>query len=267
MTDSLGERMKGRVALVSGGAQGIGRAIADRLQREGASVVILDCDAPLGEATANELTLQRPNLSPVKFIYADLRKPSEIHDAIGRVRTEGGQLWALINNAAAEIGKAFEEVTLDDWNTMMEVNLRGTFLLTQAALPLFGAEGGTIVNLGSIQAGHAFPESSVYACTKAALVALTRNLALELGPRRIRVNCICPGYIDTRLWQAHLDHSRNPGLLDTATAALHPLGRRGTPADVAEAVMFVASDEAAFVNGAELIVDGGLTVRAHWPVD
>jgi NAD(P)-dependent dehydrogenase (short-subunit alcohol dehydrogenase family) len=259
--------MKGRVTLVSGGAQGIGRAIADRFQREGARVIILDCDAALGQATANELTSQRPGLPAVKFICADLRKPSDIRDAIGRIREEFGQLWALINNAAAEIGKIFEEVTLEDWDAMMEVNLRGAFLLTQAALPLFGPDGGTIVNLGSIQASHAFPESSVYACTKAALVALTRNLALELGPRRIRVNCICPGYIDTRLWQAHLDHSRNPELLDRATAALHPLGRRGTPADVAEAVLFVASDEAPFVNGAELIVDGGLTVRAHWPVD
>jgi NAD(P)-dependent dehydrogenase (short-subunit alcohol dehydrogenase family) len=99
------------------------------------------------------------------------------------------------------------------------------------------------------------------------LVALTRNLALELGPRRIRVNCICPGYIDTRLWEAHLYHSRSPDLLASRTAALHPLGRRGTPSDVAEAVFFVASDASAFVNGAELVVDGGLTVRAHWPVE
>ncbi len=98
-------------------------------------------------------------------------------------------------------------------------------------------------------------------------MALTRNLALELGPRQIRVNCICPGYIDTRLWEEHLRHSGDPQRLERRTAELHPVGRRGTPNDVAEAVMFLASEASGFVSGTELVVDGGLTVRTHPPME
>jgi NAD(P)-dependent dehydrogenase (short-subunit alcohol dehydrogenase family) len=143
------------------------------------------------------------------------------------------------------------------------VNLRGAFLLTQAVVPWFAESGGSIVNISSIHASHAFPDSIPYACSKAGMVALTRNLALELSHRRIRVNCICPGYIDTRLWDEYLRNSDNPKALADQTTALHPLGRRGIPADVSQASLFLASDNSAFITGTDLIVDGGLTLRAH----
>jgi NAD(P)-dependent dehydrogenase (short-subunit alcohol dehydrogenase family) len=145
----------------------------------------------------------------------------------------------------------------------MAVNLRGPFSLTQALLPLFPAEGGAIVNISSIHAKRAFPASIAYACSKAGLLALTRNLALELADRRIRVNAICPGYIDTRLWDEYLSHQPNPDEVAARTAALHPLGRRGVAEDVAAAAVYLVSDSASFVTGTELVVDGGLTIRAH----
>jgi NAD(P)-dependent dehydrogenase (short-subunit alcohol dehydrogenase family) len=255
-------RLAGRVALISGGAQGIGRAIATLFQQEGASVFILDCDARSGNATATDLTAQNQSL-PVKYLPTDLREPREILTAVETLRKFRDRLDILINNAGVELEKPLEKLTLADWDLVLNVNLRGAFLLTQAVLPLFTESGGAIVNISSIHASHAFPDSIPYACSKAGMVALTRNLALELSTRRIRVNCICPGYIDTRLWEEYLRQSADPKAVAAQTTALHPLGRRGMPADVSEAALFLASDSSAFITGTDLIVDGGLTLRAH----
>jgi NAD(P)-dependent dehydrogenase (short-subunit alcohol dehydrogenase family) len=258
----LPNRLNGRVALISGGAQGIGRAIATLFQQEGACVFILDCDARRGNETAADLTGQNPHL-PVNYLAADLRQAREIRNALDTVRKLQDRVDILVNNAGIELDKPFEKVTLADWDLVLDVNLRGAFLLTQAAVPLFAESGGAIVNISSIHATHAFPDSIPYACSKAGMVALTRNLALELASRHIRVNCICPGYIDTRLWDEYLRGSANPKAIAEQTTALHPLGRRGMPADVGEAALFLASDSSAFITGTDLIVDGGLTVRAH----
>ena len=148
--------------------------------------------------------------------------------------------WSI--TPGVELEKSLEKLTVADWDRVMNVNLRGAFLLTQAVVPLFPESGGAIVNISSIHASHAFPDSIPYACSKAGMVALTRNLALELSSRHIRVNCICPGYIDTRLWEEYLRNSANPRRCAEQTTALHPLGRRGMPADVSEAALFLASD-------------------------
>lgn len=256
-------RLAGRTALITGGAQGIGRAVAERFQCEGSRVVIIDCDLGAGESTARELTGRSAQLPPVTFFPADLRRPAEIAEVMKVAPRYVSPLHILVNNAGIEIDKPFQDVTVADWESVMDVNLRGAFFLTQAALPLFAKEGGAIINISSIHATHAFPNSSVYACSKAGLVALTRNLALELAPRGIRVNAINPGYIDTRLWDEYLRHSSNANALASQTAALHPLGRRGLPADVAEAALYLATEAASFVTGANLVIDGGLTIRAH----
>src|SRR6202521_1139792 len=255
-------RLAGRIAVISGGAQGIGRAIAALYQREGAGVFILDCDSTSGERTAAELT-QRNSSLPVNYIPANLQRPEQVQDAVDAVRKFHKRVDVLVNNAGVESDKSVEKVTVADWDRVLEVNLRGAFLLTQAVLPFFPGSGGSIVNISSIHASHAFPDSIPYACSKAGLVALTRNLALELAPRHIRVNCICPGYIDTRLWEEYLRNSPDPSALAEQTTRLHPLGRRGMPADVSEAALFLASKAAAFITGTDLIVDGGLTLRAH----
>jgi NAD(P)-dependent dehydrogenase (short-subunit alcohol dehydrogenase family) len=235
--------------MVSGGAQGIGRSIAQRLQSAGACVSIVDRDAPAGRQAAAELTASDRDL-PVEFLAADLCRADQVHDAMDRIKDLHGRIDILVNNAGIEIEKSFESTTIEDWDQILGVNLRGAFLLTQAALALF-------------QATHAFADSLPYACSKAGLIAFTRNLALELAPRRIRVNAVCPGYVDTRLWDDYLRRAADPAALDAATTALHPLGRRGLPADVAEAVLFLAGEGASFITGTTLVVDGGLTIRAH----
>jgi len=262
MNELSSSRLKGRVSLISGGAQGIGFAIATLFQQEGSCVFLLDCDAGNGKEAAAELTAKNPSL-PVRYVPANLEDPSEIKNAVSALRKHHGRIDVLVNNAGIEMNKSFPELTVAEWDLILNVNLRGAFLLAQAAVPLFPESGGAIVNISSIHATHAFPDSIPYACSKAALLALTRNLALELAPRNIRVNCICPGYIDTRLWEEYLRHSTNPKSLADQTTALHPLGRRGMPADVSEAALFLASEASSFITGTDLVVDGGLTVRAH----
>lgn len=255
-------RLAGRVAVISGGAHGIGRAIASQFQREGACVFILDCDAIAGANTAKELSKENSNL-PVKFVSVNLRNPAEIRESVAAVGRFHSRVDILVNNAGVEIEKSLPQLSVADWDFILEVNLRGAFLLSQAVAPLFPESGGAIVNISSIHATHAFPDSIPYACSKAGLSALTRNLALELAPRHVRVNSISPGYIDTRLWDEYLRNSRNPEKLAEQTTAFHPLARRGMPDDISEAVLFLISDTSTFITGTDLIVDGGLTLRAH----
>jgi NAD(P)-dependent dehydrogenase (short-subunit alcohol dehydrogenase family) len=263
MKDANGAtRLAGRVAVITGGAQGIGRAIAAVFQREGACIFILDRDVNTGRSTAQELTSQNPS-RPARYLSADIRDPAQIQQAVNALRKFHDRVDILVNNAGIEMEKSIEALTVEDWDLIMNVNLRGAFLVTRELLPLFRETGGSIVNISSIHATHAFPDSIPYACSKAAMVALTRNLALDLAPRQVRVNCICPGYVDTRLWDHYLQNSAHPEEVARQTAALHPIGRRGLPNDIGEAALFLASDSSAFITGADLVVDGGLTVRAH----
>lgn len=249
------DSLQGKIALVTGGAHGIGRAIVQRFQQAGARVCILDSDGKAGEAAAAELASA--------FLQMDLGEPAEIARAVKWFAERFSKLDVLVNNAGIELDQPFAQVCAEDWDRLQAVNLRAPFLLTQGLLTLFPATGGSIINISSIHSTHAFPNSTAYACSKAGLVALTRNLALELADRRIRVNALCPGYIDTRLWESYLESSENPTLLAQQIADLHPVGRRGTPADLAEAALFLAGCGSAFVNGTQLVVDGGLTIRAH----
>jgi NAD(P)-dependent dehydrogenase (short-subunit alcohol dehydrogenase family) len=263
MNERIGSaRLADRVALITGGAQGIGRAIAALFQREAAFVFILDCDQSAGSSTSKELTSQDPS-HPVRYVPLDLQEVSEIKNAVQTIRKFHDRVDILVNNAGMQVDKGIDTLTVADWDLVMNVNLRGAFLLARELLSLFPESGGSIVNISSIHATHAFPDSIPYACSKAGMLALTRNLALDLASRHIRVNCICPGYIDTRRWEHCLQSSSNPAAVAQQTAALHPVGRRGIPDDIAKAALFLASDSSAFITGTDLIVDGGLTVRAH----
>lgn len=254
--------LAGQVALVTGGAQGIGKAIAGSFQKAGARVCILDCEPAIGVASAKELTAANA-ATPVSFLPSDLENVADISATAESVQRLYGRLDILVNNAGVELDKPFAEMTADIWERVMAVNLRAPFLLTQALAPLFPTSGGAVINISSIHATHAFPDSIAYACSKAGLVALTRNLALELAPRGIRVNAVCPGYIDTRLWEEYVRRAPDSEELATLTASLHPMGRRGLPQDVADAVLFLAASSSSFITGTQLVVDGGLTIRAH----
>lgn len=254
--------LAGQTAVVTGGAQGIGRAIAERFQQAGARVCILDCDRAAGEATVKALNAT-DRAHPVSFHVVDLEQMDAIRVAATRVKSLYGQVNILVNNAGVERDIPFPQMTAAFWDQTLAINLRAPFLLTQALQPLFPATGGAVINISSIHSSHAFPNSVAYACSKAGLVALTRNLALELAPQHIRVNAVCPGYIDTRLWEEYARQSPDGEVLAERIAALHPLGRRGIPADVANAALFLATPASAFITGTHLVVDGGLTVRVH----
>jgi NAD(P)-dependent dehydrogenase (short-subunit alcohol dehydrogenase family) len=254
--------LAGKTAMITGGAQGIGHAIVRALQQAGANVVIVDCDQARGEALVHELNGNDPD-RPTRFIPANLESLEDIAAVGEQFAKTHHQLDVLVNNAGIEMDKPFEKITPADWNQIQAVNLMAPVFLTQKLLPFFPPTGGVIINMSSVHATHAFPNAVPYACSKAALIALTRNLALELAPRHIRVNAICPGYIDTRLWDTYVRNSPDPTLLAAQTTALHPLGRRGVPEDVARAAVFLATEASSFITGTHLVVDGGLTIRAH----
>jgi NAD(P)-dependent dehydrogenase (short-subunit alcohol dehydrogenase family) len=254
--------LHGKSAMVTGGARGIGRAITERLQTAGAKVYIVDCDHEPSEALALRLNQKYPD-RPVQFLLANLENLEDIDAIAKQFANTHEHMDVLVNNAGIEMDKPFEKVLAADWNRIQAVNLRAPFFLTQKMLPFFPSSGGAVIIISSIHSTHAFANAAPYACSKAGLVALTRNLALELGPRHIRVNGLCPGYIDTRLWDTYLRNAPDAALLAAQTTAMHPVGRRGTPEDVAQAALFLATNASSFITGTQIVVDGGLTIRAH----
>jgi NAD(P)-dependent dehydrogenase (short-subunit alcohol dehydrogenase family) len=257
----LSSEFAGLVAVVTGAAQGIGRAIAEELHARGTRLVLVDCNADGVARTAE--SMRRPGEASVDFVVADLTEPPAIEVLAAGISAFATKVDILVNNAGIELDLPFGQITPGVFDRVLAVNLRAPLLVCQALVPLFSPSGGAIVNIGSIHASHAFLNAIPYACSKAGLVALTRNLALELAPRRIRVNAVCPGYIDTPMWDEWLRTAPDPEALAAQTAALHPLGRRGLPADVASAVAYLASPKAAWITGTHLVVDGGITIRAH----
>jgi NAD(P)-dependent dehydrogenase (short-subunit alcohol dehydrogenase family) len=251
----------GKIALVTGAARGIGRAIAECLHEGGARVLLVDRDAS-GVASA-AASLRTLNGAHAESLVANLADPASIASLADQVKGFAKRIDILVNNAGIELDLPFEQVTPELFDRLIAVNLRAPLLLTQALVALFPPSGGAIVNISSIHADHAFANAIPYACSKAGLVALTRNLALELANRQIRVNAVCPGYIDTPMWDEWLRSSADPEELARQTTALHPLGRRGLPQDVASAVAYLAGPQSTWVTGTCLVVDGGLTIRTH----
>jgi NAD(P)-dependent dehydrogenase (short-subunit alcohol dehydrogenase family) len=255
------DEFRGLVAVVTGAAQGIGRAIAEDLRARGARLVLVDRNATTLVETATSIRASRG--AAVDVLVADLGDPLAIESLAKDVAALVSHVDVLVNNAAIELDLPFSQVTASVFDHVIAVNLRAPLLMSQALAPLFPSSGGAIVNISSIHASHAFPNAIPYACSKAGLLALTRNLALELAPRRIRVNAVCPGYIDTAMWDEWLRSVPDAEAVSAATTALHPLGRRGLPRDVASAVAYLSGPRAAWITGTHLVVDGGLTIRAH----
>lgn len=255
----MGNRLAGKVAIVTGGAAGIGQATAILFAEEGAKVVVADVDEAAGAATVASIQAQGGQAA---FVRTDISQESDARRACDETVKTFGRLNILVNNAAAFVLKGLE-ASIDDWQRSLGVNVVGTALMSKyAAEAMKKAGGGAMVNLGSISSFVAQPSFVTYSATKAAVVQMTRNLAMDLAPFNIRVNCVCPGTILTR---ASSDHMESVGMtLEEFVAAegpKHLLNRVGTPREVAYAMLFLVSDEASFITGAHLMVDGGYTAQ------
>jgi NAD(P)-dependent dehydrogenase (short-subunit alcohol dehydrogenase family) len=241
-----------KVAFVTGGAQGIGRAIAERFLQDDLSVVIADSDAEAGQDAAARLA----DIGPVRFVQTDVADEAQVRQAVQAAIETFGHLDILVNNAGIGHSAPLAELSLAEWNRVIGVNLTGAFLCAQHAVPWLQASGGAIVNIASTRALMSEPHSEAYAASKGGLVALTHALAVSLGPK-VRVNCISPGWIDVSEWKKA--GVAKPAVLTEADHRQHPVGRVGTPADVAGLVAYLVSPEAGFITGENFVIDGGMT--------
>src|SRR5712692_6098825 len=252
------DRLAEKVAIVTGGAKGIGRGIAEVFAEEGARVAILDWDAEAGPRTAAELSFDRR----VLYIETDVSDEPSVERGVEQVVSELGALHILVNNAAIFILKGIE-ATVEDWQRIMAVNVMGPALMAKHAVPhIRRAGGGAIVNVGSVSSFIAQKGFLTYNATKAAIAEMTRCLALDLVDDNIRVNGVCPGAV----WTSQVERmaaergvTREQLVLDPNLGAAQMMKRMADPREIGYAVLFLASDEASFATGANLMVDGGWT--------
>lgn len=243
-------RLKDKTAIVTGGASGIGRAIAVRFAAEGARVVVDDVNDAGGEQTAKVI---REGGGEAFYVHCDVSKTDEVARALQATIDAYGDPQILVNSAICSREAIFE----NRWAPIVEIGLLGTWQFIQAVLPGMQKMGtGSIVNISSVNALMGFGHEHVYSGAKAAMIGLSRSLCGEVGKHGIRVNCICPGTILTDIWKPLIERDR--GLVDRLKA-LYPLGRLGQPEDIANAALFLASDEASFVTGAVFVIDGGIS--------
>jgi NAD(P)-dependent dehydrogenase (short-subunit alcohol dehydrogenase family) len=250
MTRSL----DGEVALVTGGARGIGRAVVELLLAEGAAVGFCDLDEAAGRAAAAE--------TGAGFYAADVGSEAEVAAFVADARARLGPPTVLVNNAGVNANFDAVAISEAEWDRFMATDLKAAWLGAKHVLPHMVAAGrGAIVNVASLHSFVTLEGFFPYAAAKSGLLGLTRSLALDYGPRGIRVNAVAPGFIRTRLVPESIDRAEDPDAAQAAMVKGVALGRIGDPGEVAQAVRFLASSEASYINGTSLLVDGGLTAR------
>jgi NAD(P)-dependent dehydrogenase (short-subunit alcohol dehydrogenase family) len=252
-------RLDNKVALVTGAAAGIGAAIAERFVEAGAAVVVFDINAQGARQVAQALSRKGRALA----IHGNVACEEDVQIAVARTVVEFGALDVLVNNAGIELTGRVVDLPAADWDRQLGVNLKGVFLFCKYAIPHLAKRGGAIVNISSVHAFVSYAGTPAYDAAKAGVIALTRALALDHGREGIRANAICPGYIDTSMLEAWVATQPDPEATREQVLSLHPSGRIGTPRDVAEAALFLASDAAAFISGTYLVVDGAMTAAGR----
>lgn len=252
-------RLDNKIALVTGAAMGIGAGIAERFVEAGAAVAVFDINAERALQMAESLNRTGRALP----IPGDVASEEDVQNAVARTVKEFGALDVLVNNAGFEVLGQVVDLTSAQWDRQLGVNLKGVFLCCKYAIPHLRGRAGAIVNISSVHAFVSYAGYAAYDASKAGIIGLTRALALDHGSEGIRVNAICPGYINTPLMDRWLADLPDPEATMEEVLKAHPLGRIGTPRDIAEAALFLASDAASFISGTYLVVDGAMTAAGH----
>jgi NAD(P)-dependent dehydrogenase (short-subunit alcohol dehydrogenase family) len=255
------DRMKGKAALVTGAAKGLGEATAAMLAREGARVMLTDVDESGVKAAAERIVKSGGDAS---FLAHDVSSEDDWRRVMAETMRRFGQLDALVNNAGVALGESVERTTLEQWRWLLSINLDGVFLGTRFAIEAMkAARRGSIINLSSIEGLVGDPNLAAYNASKGGVRLFTKSAALHCARSgyNIRVNSVHPGYILTPMVEGYAEASGDASAAKSALAALHPLGHIGEPNDIAYGILYLASDESKFVTGAELVIDGGYTAQ------
>jgi NAD(P)-dependent dehydrogenase (short-subunit alcohol dehydrogenase family) len=246
--------LKGRVAVITGAGSGIGRACAVEFAREGARVVVADINAKEAQETVKQTEALG---TKARAVVTDVADPESVQHLVEESLKAFGQVHVLLNVAAIQVNKTVEETTLEEWNREIAVNLGGVFLCSKFFLPHLRQTKGCIINMSSVNGFFVEPMCAGYCATKGAIIALTKAMAIDHGKEGIRVNCICPGYIDAGLAWGYFEAQPDPAAARAAAGKLHALWRIGRPEEVARVAVFLASDDSSFMTGSTVVVAGG----------
>lgn len=249
-------KLERRIAVITGAGSGIGRSVAQGLSVEGARVVIVDIDGEKAEVVAKVIRAQGGDA----YAFAtDVADPVSVGLLKAFVNKTLGPLDILVNNAAIQVNKRIEDTTPEEWNRQMAVNVGGVFLCCRSFMPDLRQTHGVILNMSSVNGFFAEPSCAGYCASKGAILAFTKALAIDHGREGVRVHAICPGYINAGLAEGYFESQADPTKAREEAGNLHALGRIGQPEEVARAAAFLASDDASFMTGSALIVDGGFS--------
>ena len=250
-------RVAGKVALITGAASGLGAESARRLAREGASVVLTDMAADAGQALAEEIASQG---AKALFLAQDVTDEARWASVVAAAVERFGKIDVLVNSAGVGGGEPFLESTFEGWRRILSINLDGTYLGMRAVAPVMVQNGGgSIINLSSILGKVGMPGATAYCASKGGVLMLTKATALELAPAGVRVNSVHPGFIETPMVATALHEAENGNEMRDMLITRHALGRLGVPREIADGIVFLASDESSFMTGSELVIDGGYT--------
>ena len=247
-------KLQDRSVVITGSGSGIGRACALAFAKAGAAVVVTDIDLQAAEETVQQIHAAGGKAFACQ---ADVSNPGSVTALVNKTIEMYLKIDALINNAAIQVNKTIADTSFEEWNAQMSVNVGGVFLCSKLFLPYLKMTKGNIINMSSVNGYFVEPSCAGYCTTKAAIIGLTKAMAIDHGHEGIRVNCICPGYIDAGLAEGYFQSQADPAKARAEAGKLHALWRIGKPEEVGRIAVFLASDDASFVTGSSFVIDGG----------